>query len=184
MKIITLETLPKYSVNLGVFIGSFDPIHRGHLELAQKSLKYVDQVLFYPVGSHIQKTLSPIESRIKSLQQVANDSFAVLKLSLGEVTNPGPGWDKVFEILKATAPNSMFWLIRGIDKLHSNSYSKPDSLRFKIPHILGVDTCVKTTSNKANLIQKLGWFEEVKLVGLQKYGGLSSSRIKQNYETI
>ena len=65
---------------IGIFGGSFDPIHMGHLGLAQETYEKfgLNQVLFIPVFQSPHKPLTPLASAIHRL--------AMLRLALKENT--------------------------------------------------------------------------------------------------
>lgn len=84
----------KSSDKIGIFGGSFDPVHTGHLIMAEMAMDYVglDVVLFIPTASppHKEKSdLSDFESRLKMLELALedNEGFEISTLEGKEKTS-------------------------------------------------------------------------------------------------
>ena len=104
-------------LRLGIFGGTFDPVHLGHLLLARDALEQgrLDAVLFVPCA----------QSPLKSRRALASDAhrLAMLKaalrgeprfwLSRCELDRPGPSYsvDTAREIRAAFPHAQLFWLI-------------------------------------------------------------------------
>lgn len=73
---------------LGIFGGTFDPVHIGHLHIAQRALEQfaLDGVLFIPTGRPAWKinTVSPVEDRYAMLKAAVegNEHFDVSRLEI------------------------------------------------------------------------------------------------------
>ena len=70
----------KTGVRLGIFIGSFNPPHKGHIKVVKYLLKknYVDQVLIVPTLNYWDKNnLIDINDRINMLKTYENDIIKV-----------------------------------------------------------------------------------------------------------
>ena len=67
-------------MKIGVFVGSFDPVHNGHINLANYLVnkKIVDKVLIVPTGNYWDKqNLSNINHRLNMLNLVKNDNIII-----------------------------------------------------------------------------------------------------------
>ena len=63
-------------MKLGIYIGSFNPPHKGHIKVINYLLDndYVDKILVVPTGNYWDKQdLVDIRDRIKMLQFYEND---------------------------------------------------------------------------------------------------------------
>lgn len=70
-------------MNWGIFGGTFDPIHFGHLRAAEElaALLHLERVIFIPAAQPPHKTvraITPFEHRLRMVQQAiaGNDSFS------------------------------------------------------------------------------------------------------------
>src|SRR6476661_5842415 len=105
---------------VGLFGGSFDPIHHGHLIAAQvaREALQLDEVRFIPTGIQPFKAEGP--------RAPAADRVAMLRLALGatpgmtletcEVDRPGPSYTvDTLRALEAREPGRSFILLLGTD---------------------------------------------------------------------
>ena len=63
-------------MKIGIFGGSFNPIHNGHILIARQllDLKVIDQVWLLPCYSHVwNKDLAPAEHRVKMIELALKD---------------------------------------------------------------------------------------------------------------
>jgi nicotinate-nucleotide adenylyltransferase len=110
-------------MKLGILGGTFDPIHLGHLLLAQATTDHLglDQVLFAPAGVQPLKRdrpISPAADRVAMVEAAIRDNprFA---LSRVDVDHPGPSYtvDTLDRLRAAWGPDAVFWFIIGLDSL-------------------------------------------------------------------
>lgn len=109
-------------MKLGIFGGSFDPVHLGHLILAEQCREQaqLDRVLFVPAARPPHKpdqTLTPFHHRVEMLALAVsgNPAFQIDDL---ENARPGPSYTALtLEELKARDPAADLWLILGADSL-------------------------------------------------------------------
>ncbi len=112
------------SCRLGVFGGTFDPIHIGHLIAAQEvwAALRLDRVLFVPAGEPPHKRglpVTPAEHRVAMVALAIQDNPAFV-LSRIEVDRPGPSYTvDTLRQLRATWPAAELFLIIGADELLS-----------------------------------------------------------------
>ena len=110
-------------MRIGIFGGTFDPPHVGHLILAEECRTQVarDLLLWVVTDNPPHKryvNISPIEDRVKLVQKAitGNDAFA---LSRVDIDRPSPHFaiDTV-NILKQEYPGAQFFYLMGGDSLH------------------------------------------------------------------
>ena len=106
---------------LGVFGGTFDPPHLGHLLLAEcaRETLGLDTVLFVPACVPPHKAngrVSPAPVRVRLLRAaLAGTGF---RLSTLELTRPGPSYTiDTLDLVHAQNPGSQLWLLVGADSL-------------------------------------------------------------------
>ena len=110
-------------MNLGVFGGTFDPIHLGHLVVAEeaRSVLQLDEVLFIPTGQPWLKSGLKITDAAHRLAMVelAVKSNPGLRSSDMEVRRPGPTYtvDTLTELRQELGPGPELHLILGLDSL-------------------------------------------------------------------
>ena len=108
---------------LGIFGGTFDPIHHGHLVAAAEARFQLalDRVLFVPARVPPHKPAQPISAASHRLRMVelaiaSNPHFA---LSCVDVDRPAPSYTvEMLELLRAEwGPGPRFFFIEGPDSL-------------------------------------------------------------------
>lgn len=110
-------------MRLGLFGGSFDPVHYGHLLLAEccREQCRLDRVLFLPAGvpPHKQKrVLAPAELRVEMLQ-LAIGGAAPFAVSRYDVDREGVAYtvDTLLHFREEYPQSELFFLM-GADMLH------------------------------------------------------------------
>jgi nicotinate-nucleotide adenylyltransferase len=105
---------------IGLFGGSFDPVHNAHLALARQALHelQLDELRWVPVGQAWQKSrpLTPAVHREAMLRlAIADEPRFVLEDC--ELRRPGPSYtlDTVRE-LQAATPDAQWYLVIGQDQ--------------------------------------------------------------------
>ena len=81
-------------MKIGVYGGSFNPVHNGHLKIMKKILsrKLVDKIWIVPCKSHaFDKQLAPVEDRIKMIT-LAIDRMKDVKIDYSEIDCPGKSY--------------------------------------------------------------------------------------------
>jgi nicotinate-nucleotide adenylyltransferase len=107
---------------LGVFGGTFDPPHNGHLVLAESARDQLslDCVLWVVAGQSplkLDNPLSPAAARLQMVQAAiaGNSAFA---LSRVDVDRPGPHYSvDTVEIIEGLHPGASLYFIMGEDSL-------------------------------------------------------------------
>ncbi len=130
-------------MKLGYFGGSFDPVHRGHIQLARSVMNeaQLDQVVFMPAGQAPHKKESPRAS--------AHHRLAMLRLALRgeegmsidarELQRSGPSYT-VFSMqaIHEEHPEAELFFLIGQDSLaHLHQWYRVDELRHLV-HFLVV----------------------------------------------
>ena len=113
-------------MNIGVLGGTFDPIHMGHLIIAEEVRARLDlaEVLFVPAGQPWLKlnnanAISPPEHRVEMVRLAIADEPA-FKLSTMEIDRPGPSYtvDTIAELRNQIGVGDKLFFILGWDNLN------------------------------------------------------------------
>jgi len=110
-------------MRVGVFGGTFDPVHLGHLILAEQCREQakLDQVLFVPAARpphKIDRELTKFEQRVEMLA-LAISGQPAFRIDEREKNRPGPSYTYVtLEELRQYQPGAELYLIIGADSLH------------------------------------------------------------------
>lgn len=123
------------STRLGVFGGTFDPPHIGHLILAETAADSLNltTVLFAPAGDPPHKAASSLRTsaqhRLAMVEQAiaGNPRFDV---SRTDIDRPGPHYSvDMLRLLRETYPDATFFFLIGGDSLHDlPTWSRPAEL--------------------------------------------------------
>ncbi len=109
-------------MKVGVLGGTFDPVHAGHLVLAEHAREALglDVVLFLPAGEPWRKShrqITPAEHRLAMLRLAieGNDAFGISDI---ELRRDGPSYTAdTLAALAAERLDDAFWFILGADAL-------------------------------------------------------------------
>lgn len=113
--------------NLGIFGGTFDPIHVGHLFVANavSAQATLDRVLFMPVGDPAHRhTHAPASDRATMVRMAIEDNerFAFDDTALRQ---PGPVYTAdTMPLLRAAHPDAALSFIAGIDSLVASPWRR------------------------------------------------------------
>lgn len=107
---------------VGIMGGTFDPIHYGHLILAQNALDTfsLDEILFVPSGTPWLKESTKVLSKNKrvSMTGMAIEDNPDFALSTIEIDREGNSYSyETVEELKRMQPKTDFYFIMGADSL-------------------------------------------------------------------
>ena len=110
-------------IKTGILGGTFDPIHNGHLAIAEEVRAYLNltEVLFLPAGQpwmKADKSISPAVYRVEMLR-LALHSKPYFKISTMEVEHRGPSYsvDTIAKLKGQSVEASNFYFIIGWDNL-------------------------------------------------------------------
>lgn len=102
-------------MKLGIYVGSFNPVHKGHKHVIDYLLEkqYVDKVMIIATGNYWGKiNMISIQSRIEMLSLYKNE-----KIIINEELNSLPFTYQILEKLQEQFPNDSLYLIIGADNL-------------------------------------------------------------------
>lgn len=108
---------------IGVFGGTFDPIHHGHLAMAEecRTALALDMVLFLPAGQPPHKRgglVSPAADRVAMVElAIASNQF--FRLSRVDVDRTGPSYTvgALEQLRLEWGMEARFWFLMGADSL-------------------------------------------------------------------
>ena len=108
---------------IGLFGGTFDPVHNGHLQVATKVCEEMnlDEIVMVPAGYPYMKNdvLTSPENRLRMVE-LALDGLPKLSVSDTEIRRCGPSYTAdTFRELQALRPNEEISVIMGMDAVLS-----------------------------------------------------------------
>jgi len=131
-------------VNIGVLGGTFDPIHKGHIIVAEETRARLDlaEVLFVPAGQPWLKQDSPIlaaEHRVQMVRLAIADK-PYFKLSTMEIDRAGPSYtvDTITELQAQLEAGDELFFILGWDNLAQLPQWKEPSRLIKMCRLIAV----------------------------------------------
>ena len=122
-------------MKIGVLGGTFDPVHLGHIAMAEEAQKVLglEEVILVPAGQPVYKSdrkIAPPEDRLKMLQLAAKGK-PYLKVSTIEIERPGPSYtiDTIVELKKQYGVVAEIYFILGWDSLGQiGEWRKPERI--------------------------------------------------------
>lgn len=120
--------MPAYKrPRVGVFVGSFDPIHKGHMHIMKYLLQYnlVDKIIVVPTGDYWSKSMeASLEDRIEMCKLVQSK-----KIEISTTLNKYEYTYQVLEELEKKYPMDYLFLIMGADNIiHFDKWKNIDHL--------------------------------------------------------
>ena len=110
-------------MRLGIFGGTFDPVHLGHLIVAEQCREQarLDQVLFVPAARpphKVEHQLTPFAQRVEMLA-LACAGYPAFKIEEMEKDRPGPSFTvDTLEQIHSRHRDAELFLLLGADTLH------------------------------------------------------------------
>jgi len=131
-------------MNIGVLGGTFDPIHVGHLIVAEATRIQLDlaEVVFMPAGQpwlKVNNYISPAEHRVQMVRlAIANKPY--FKLSTMEIERAGPSYtvDTITELKGQVGAGDKLFFILGWDNLVQLPKWHAPSRLVKVCHLVAV----------------------------------------------
>ncbi len=131
-------------MRVGVFGGTFDPVHVGHLIAAEEAteLLALDEMLFVPAGHPWFKageTVTDAEHRL-NMVRLAVESNPRFRVCAVEVARPGPSYTvDTLEHLREKAPSATeLFLVLGLDALTEMHRWRCPARVFELATVVGV----------------------------------------------
>ncbi len=132
-------------VRVGIIGGTFDPIHYGHLIIAEEARVKVGlaRVIFIPAGNpphKLRRPYSPAHHRYRMVE-LAIASNPYFEVSPIEVNRPGPSYsvDTVRMLREEMGPGVELYFIMGVDSLAGIlTWHRPEEL-IKLCRIIAVN---------------------------------------------
>lgn len=125
-----METATDKKIRIGLYGGSFNPPHLGHLQIAEevKRLLRLDRMVLIPAGNPYMKDaddMAPARTRLDVLSFFTNDANTELCVDAVEVNRSGPSYtaDTLREYRK-NYPNAELYTIVGADAFDGMKYWK------------------------------------------------------------
>lgn len=130
-------------MKVGVFGGTFDPVHNGHIAVAQE-VRFrlaLDEVLFIPTGQPWFRPGHPVASAADrvAMLSLGLDMFSYFQLSTIEVDRPGPSYSvDTMAALRQQRPADQFFFIMGWDNLSDLPHWKEPARLIDLCRMVGV----------------------------------------------
>ena len=175
-------------MRLGIFGGTFDPVHFGHLALAEECLAVagLDEVWLVPAASPPHKggkKLSRFDQRKEMLELAiaGNEKFKVEPM---EADRPGPSFtiDTLEEIQKRKPNDELFLIIGGDSALEFSTWKDPAKIASLATIIVRIRPGVIMPTEQefiSQLGKELGVQSKVIFVAGPPYLDVSSSLLKE-----
>lgn len=157
-------------MKIGVYVGSFNPVHKGHIEIANHLLfkNYIDKIIFIPTTNYWNKNnLVEINHRINMLKLYENNNIIV-----NSTLNSLPYTYMILNELNKIYLNDDLFLIIGDDNLEKFYLWKNIEEIYNY-NILVINRENKIISDKLN-IDKFTFVNDLDLIDI------SSTRIRKN----
>ena len=162
-------------MKIGVFIGSFNPVHKDHIRIVNHLIdnNYVDKVLIVPTGNYWDKVIIDIKHRINMLEVYESDKIIIEK----ELNNIQYTFDLMNELNKKYKNDELF-LIIGADNIVSFDkwYHYEELLKYNLIIIKRNNIDIKSYLDKLNKIEGVYVLEDISLLGT------SSTTVRNNID--
>jgi len=165
---------------LGVFGGTFDPVHNGHLVAANEAglALGLDEVIFVPTGQPWQKgdrEVTPAEDRY-AMTLLATASNSLFSVSRVDIDRPGATYtiDTLRDLRAERGPGAELFFIIGADALSRiGTWRDPDEL-LTLANFVG---CTRPGHRLASEMAADGRFAQVEIPALDISSGLCRQRV-------
>lgn len=173
---------------VGIMGGTFNPIHNGHLMLAEEALRQVplDEVLFMPSGNSYMKADQKVESGTirADMTALAIQDKPSFKLSTVELEREGNTYTyQTLERLRKENPDTEYYFIMGADSLFQmTQWVSPERI-FANCCILAAVRNDKSTADMEEQIRllKQEYGADIRLLQISRMD-ISSSAVRRKVE--
>ncbi len=121
-------------MRLGLYGGTFDPVHLGHLLLAESCREQLalDEVWFIPTGNPPHKLgveIAPAKAR-REMLELALAGFPQFHVSRIEIDRPGPHYTvETLRLVRSERPDDNPFVLIGADSLHDlHTWREPGAI--------------------------------------------------------
>ncbi|HEY9085648.1 MAG TPA: nicotinate (nicotinamide) nucleotide adenylyltransferase [Candidatus Tyrphobacter sp.] len=127
-------------MRLGIFGGTFDPIHNAHLFVAESTRLFedLDRVLFVPTNSQHYRVpaQAPVEDRCAMVRAAIADN-AAFEFEDGDLRPDATGYTAdLLPVLSARHPGASFTFIIGADSLVNADWVRFDEVLEQLEHFV------------------------------------------------
>ena len=141
-------------MKIGVFVGSFDPVHKGHISIMYYLIdnKIVDKLLVIATGNYWDKqNITDLNKRIEMLSFIKNDNIIIDKKH-----NKLEYTYQILRALNKENPNDEFYLVIGADNANTLYKWKHynEIIKYGIIVIKRDNAKIKLKTNKLIIIDK------------------------------
>jgi len=148
-------------MKVGVLGGTFDPIHFGHLRIAEEAQQRIDldTVLFIPTGQpwiKINRKITPAIHRVKMVE-LAIDLEPGFEISTVEINRKGPSYavDTMAILQEQMGVKTDFFFILGWDSLLDMHLWKEPAKLLKICHLVAITRDIVCRPNLQTLRESI-----------------------------
>lgn len=177
-------------MNIGIYGGTFDPPHLGHMEAARASIAALglDKLLFVPAGLPPHKALpagsAASEHRLAMVELMADGLLlpGVAAVSSLELERKGKSYTSdTLKALRGQYPEDELWLLMGTDMfLTLQSWHEAE----QIMRLAGIAAFARTESDSGELLETQGkelrrrFGARVRIIQLPKITAVSSTQVR------
>lgn len=119
-------------MRVGVFGGTFDPVHVGHLSIAQAALECVplDRIVFVPARRSPLKDRGPLASEEDRLAMLRLATADEPRFDVSTIELDRPGTSYTVDTLEALAGDDVLYLVMGADAAGEfERWHRPERIR-------------------------------------------------------